>query len=114
MVDGESGAMNQCDFCSLPHRVEWVYYCQPFDVNAIAFSEKGVDGPVIVLDSVGDDMMRWGACHDCSLYIDRQDYFFLAQRITRQQDSPNLFGPILSLFHEFQRMRLPVEKQLVL
>ena len=96
-----------CDFCGIPYVKYW-YPCRAFDVNAVAFLPKigTVEGPVRILDAIADDMTRWGACHDCSRYIDREDYFFLAQRITRLQETPQMFGPILSLFHEFQRMRI--------
>lgn len=91
----------KCDFCGVPS-VEWWYPAFDFDVDAIAFQEKGgVVGPDRILESTGE----WGACHTCCFYIERQDYFFLAQRITRRDNSPQLFGPILSLFNEFQRMR---------
>ena len=91
----------KCDFCGRPS-VEWWYPCIDFDVDAITFHEKGnIDGPVRLLDSTGE----WGACEICSRYIERKDYFFLAQRISREQNAPQLFGPIHSLFNEFERMR---------
>lgn len=100
-----------CDFCGKPYVDCW-YPCQEFEVNALAFHESGrVEGPVTLLGT-NDDMTRWGACHTCSLYIDRKDYFFLAQRISRERETPEMFGPILNLFWEFDRQRNG-EKQLI-
>jgi len=90
----------RCDFCGVLS-VEWWYPAIDFDVNAIAFHEKGTVHTEKVLESTGE----WGACSTCCAYIERQDYFFLAARITRQNHTPEMFGPMLSLFNEFQRMR---------
>jgi hypothetical protein len=92
----------KCDFCGISREIEWWYPALDFDVDAIAFSENARKVHTErVLESTGE----WGACWRCAPYIDRQDYFFLAIRITRENGTPDLFGPIHSLFNEFQRMR---------
>jgi len=88
--------MLHCDFCNLqvPKDAEKRISAETY----ITGTHKVIDGPVLVLESVGD----WCACRECSKLIDADQWEDLVERVLRIENvAPYMVEPLRKHLNAF-------------